>query len=65
MKTSSMKDKKIILISLVIILGVWILLSNKINNSIYLPKVSEICNEAFNIVKGKNFLYPINSIHND
>lgn len=61
MKTSSMKDKKIIFISLLIIVVVWILLSNKINNSIYLPKISEIIDEISNIVKEKDFLLNISN----
>ncbi len=59
MKNSSMKDKKIIFISLLIIVGIWIFLSNKINNSIYLPKISEISREMLSIVKEKNFLLNI------
>lgn len=59
MKTSSMKDKKIIFISLLLIVGIWIFLSNKINNSIYLPKISEIINEILKIAKEKNFLLNI------
>lgn len=59
MKTSSMKDKKIIFMSLLIIVVIWIFLSDKINNSIYLPKISEIINEILRIIKEKNFLLNI------
>lgn len=59
MKTSSIKNQKIIFISLLVLIGIWILLSNKINNSIYLPKVSEILKEIFKIVKEKYFLLNI------
>lgn len=59
MKNSSMKDNKIIFISIVIILGGWIVLSNKINNPIYLPKINEICEETLNIISEKKFLFNI------
>lgn len=59
MKTSSMKDKKLILISLFVIMLIWILLSNIINNSIYLPKLSEVFKELINIVTKKSFLKSI------
>lgn len=59
MKNSSMKDKRIIFISLLIIVVIWIILSNKINNSIYLPKISEILIEIISIVKEKQFLLNI------
>lgn len=59
MKTSSMKDKKLIIISLFIILLIWIIISNFINNSIYLPKVSEVFSELIEIVTENNFLKSI------
>lgn len=56
MKTSSMKDKKLIIISLIIIIFIWILLANIIDNSIYLPKLTEVFKELINIAKEKSFL---------
>ncbi len=61
MKNSSMKDKKLILISLIIIAIIWILISNIVNNSIYLPKLSEVFREFINIITEKNFLKNIGS----
>lgn len=61
MKTSSMKDKKLILISLIFIMLIWILISNIINNSIYLPKLTEVFKELIDIVTEKNFLKSIGS----
>ena len=59
MKASSMKDKKLILISLIIIILIWILISNIMNNSIYLPKLTEVLKELIDIVTEKNFLKSI------
>lgn len=59
MKNSSMKDKKLILVSLIIITLIWILLANIINNSIYLPKLTEVFIELIDIVTEKNFLKSI------
>lgn len=59
MKNSSMKDKKLILISLIIIMLIWILISNIMNNSIYLPKLTEVLKELIDIVTEKNFLKSI------
>lgn len=59
MKTSSMKNKKLIFISLILIILIWIIISNIINNSIYLPKVSEVVKEISNIVKEKGFVQNI------
>ncbi|MGG7058570.1 ABC transporter permease [Clostridium nigeriense] len=59
MKTSSMKNKKLICISLILIILIWIIISNIINNSIYLPKVSEVIKEISNIAKEKGFIQNI------
>ena len=59
MKTSTMKDKKLICISLILIILIWIIISNIINNSIYLPKISEVIKEMSSIVKEKEFFQNI------
>ncbi|MBE6052365.1 MAG: ABC transporter permease [Clostridium sartagoforme] len=56
MKTSSMKNKKLIIISIFLIIIIWIAISSIINNSIYLPKVTEVCKELINIILGNGFL---------
>lgn len=55
MKTSSMKDKKLIFISIICILLIWGVLSILINNDIYLPKISEVLKESIEIVVNKDF----------
>lgn len=59
MKTSTMKDRKLICISLILIILIWIIISNIINNSIYLPKISEVIKEMSSIVKEKEFFQNI------
>lgn len=55
MKNSSMKDRRLISISLFIIVGIWVFLSNIIDNSIYLPKIEEIGISIFEIVTSVDF----------
>ncbi|GAB6170425.1 ABC transporter permease subunit [Clostridium carnis] len=50
MKTSSIKSRRLIFISLLILVGIWMLLSNLIDNNIYLPKINEVINELNTIV---------------
>lgn len=56
MKTSSMKDKKLIFISIIFIIFIWGVLASLINNAIYLPKISEVLKEAIGIISQKDFL---------
>ncbi|VYU07737.1 ABC transporter permease subunit [Clostridium tertium] len=59
MKNSSMKDKKLILISIILLSVIWVIISNIIDNSIYLPKVNEVVNEILGIFKEKTFLLDV------
>ena len=56
MKNSSMKDKKLIFISILTIIITWGVLSTYINNSIYLPKLSEVLKELIYIVAKSDFI---------
>ncbi|MBS5948723.1 MAG: ABC transporter permease subunit [Clostridium sp.] len=59
MKISSMKDKRLIFISIILLIIIWIIISNIIDNSIYLPKVNEVVNEIITIFREKSFLLDI------
>ena len=59
MKSSSMKDKRLIFISIILLIIIWIIISNIIDNSIYLPKVNEVVNEIITIFREKSFLLDI------
>lgn len=55
MINSSMRDRRLISISLLILTGIWFFLSNVIDNSIYLPKINEIAKSILEIIREPNF----------
>ena len=59
MKNSSLRNRKLIVLSIVILLGLWAIFSKVINNSIYLPTLSEVWNEFISIVTEVGFLKSI------
>lgn len=56
-----MKNKKIIMVSIVVLVILWALFSNIINNPIYLPKVTEIVKEILRIVLEEDFIWAVSS----
>ncbi|MGV3025602.1 ABC transporter permease [Clostridium thermobutyricum] len=61
MKKSSMKDRRLITISVLILWLIWFLVSRKINNDIYLPTLKNILIEIYNILFTKEVVYSITS----
>lgn len=55
MQNSSMKDRRLISISLLVLVVIWVFLSNIIDNPIYLPKVREIGISMLEIIKEPDF----------
>ncbi|MBD7913718.1 ABC transporter permease [Clostridium sp. Sa3CUN1] len=56
MKTSSMKDNKLIFISIILIILLWGVLANVINNDIYLPRINKVLKEIVVIVIKNDFI---------
>lgn len=59
MKASSMKDKKLIITSIVLIIGLWAIGGEVINNSIYLPKIQDLAKELVYIITEREFFIDI------
>lgn len=59
MKNSSLRNRKLIFLSIVLLLGLWAIFSNVINNSIYLPSLKEVFTEFLGIVSEVGFFQSI------
>ncbi|SFU41050.1 NitT/TauT family transport system permease protein [Clostridium sp. DSM 8431] len=55
MREYSWKNKKWEILSLIFFLAIWRILSIKVNNDIYIPKIEEVIKSISTIIKEKNF----------
>lgn len=56
MKIFSMKSKKLVVVSIFIWILIWSILSTIIDNDIYLPKINDVFESLYNIIRDENFI---------